>query len=46
MAQMLRIRQAAEAEHDRRLRTIEEEYRQRLNVEPAHATACEECAEV
>ncbi|WP_405895194.1 hypothetical protein OG612_45035 (plasmid) [Streptomyces sp. NBC_01527] len=43
-AQMLRIRQAAEVEHDRRLREIEEDYRQRLNVELARATACEECA--
>ncbi|MCX5450275.1 hypothetical protein [Streptomyces nigrescens] len=43
-AQMLRIRQTAEAEHDRRLRTIEEEYQQRLNVELAHASACKECA--
>jgi hypothetical protein len=43
-AQMLRIRQAAEVEHDRRLREIEEDYRQRLNVELARATACDECA--
>lgn len=43
-AQMLRIRQAAEVAHDRRLREIEEGYRQRLNVELARATACEECA--
>jgi len=43
-AQMLRIRQAAEVEHDQRLREIEEEYQQRLNVELARATACEECA--
>lgn len=44
VVQLLRIRQAAEAEHDRRLRAIEEEYRQRLNVELARASACEECA--
>lgn len=43
-AQMLRIRQAAEVEHDRRFREIEEHYRQRLNVELARATACDECA--
>ncbi|MFD9502481.1 hypothetical protein [Streptomyces sp. NPDC060035] len=43
-AQMLRVRQAAEVAHDRRLREIEEDYRQRLNVELARATACEECA--
>ncbi|MFF1269184.1 hypothetical protein ACFVZE_25460 [Streptomyces anulatus] len=42
--QMLRVRQAAEAAHDRRLREIEREYRQRLNVELARATACKECA--
>ncbi|MFD9035999.1 hypothetical protein ACFVZW_33400 [Streptomyces sp. NPDC059567] len=43
-AQMLRIRQAAEAEHDRRLREIEGDFRQPLNVELARATVCEECA--
>lgn len=43
-AQTLRIRQAAEKEHDRRLLEIEEEYCQRLNVELARATACQECA--
>ncbi|MGW9595404.1 hypothetical protein ACWHLZ_34535 [Streptomyces chartreusis] len=41
---MLRIRQAAEIEHDRRLLEIEEEYRQRLNVELVRATACQVCA--
>ncbi|MEU2769327.1 MULTISPECIES: hypothetical protein [Streptomyces] len=43
-AQLLRIREAAEAAHDQRLQEIEEAYRQRLNVELARATACAECA--